>query len=139
MSFLNRHSPANMAPPRRRDPLPANPAFSSCQTKPVADPVRRSAEETSIAPRGESRPHAHRFEIELTCDARAQLARLSETFPRFRREAWLPGGKHVGWNIEDGIRASGGPPERDRALEGVQYSGRQETRLSESPRTKEAA
>ncbi len=62
----------------------------------------------------------HRFEIELTCDARAQLARLSETFPRFRREAWLPGGKHVGWNIEDGIRAPGRPPERDRALEGVQ-------------------
>ncbi len=81
----------------------------------------------------------HRFEIELTCDARAQLARLPETFPRFRREAWLPGGKHVGWNIEDGVRAAGGPPERDRALEGVQYSGRKETRLSESPRTKRAA
>ncbi len=61
----------------------------------------------------------HRFEIELTCDACAQLARLSETFPRFRREAWLPGGKHVGWNIEDGIRAPERPSERDRALEGV--------------------
>ena len=81
----------------------------------------------------------HRFGIELTSDARADLDRLPESFPRFRREAWLPGGKHVGWNIEDGVRAAGGPPERDRALEGVHYSGRKETRLSESPRDEKAA
>ena len=67
------------------------------------------------------------------------LDRLPESFPRFRREAWLPGGKHVGWNIEDGIRACGHVSERDRALEGVQYPGIEETRLSESPDTEKAA
>ncbi len=81
----------------------------------------------------------HRFEIELTSDARAHLDRLPESYPRFRREAWLPGGKHVGWNIEDGIRAPERPSERDRALEGVQYPGVKETRLSESPPDEKAA
>ncbi len=70
----------------------------------------------------------HRFEIELTSDARAHLDRLPESFPRFRREAWLPGGKHVGWNIEDGIRARGRAPERDDVLEGVyHHPGEEET------------
>ena len=81
----------------------------------------------------------HRFGIELTSDARAHLDRLPESFPRFRREAWLPGGKHVGWNIEDGIRAPERPSERDRALEGVQYPGVKEKRLSESPPDEKAA
>ncbi len=81
----------------------------------------------------------HRFGIELTSDARPHLDRLPESYPRFRREAWLPGGKHVGWNIEDGIRARGHVSERDRALEGVQYPGIEETRLSESPDTEKAA
>ncbi len=56
----------------------------------------------------------HRFEIELTCDARAQLARLPETFPRFRREAWLPGGKpdlfnrYEPFSISVGSESTGG-------------------------------
>ncbi len=69
----------------------------------------------------------HRFGIELTSDARAHLDRLPESFPRFRREAWLPGGEHVGWNIEDGIRARGRAPERDDVLEGVYHLGEEET------------
>ena len=81
----------------------------------------------------------HRFGIELTSDARAHLYRLHESYPRFRREAWRPGGRHVGWNIEDGIRAAGCASERDSALEGVYYPGGKETRLSESPRDEKAA
>ncbi len=81
----------------------------------------------------------HRFEIELTSDACAHLDRLPESYPRFRREALLPGGKHVGWNIEDGIRARGRAPERAVVLEGVYLPGEGETPLCESPDTEKAA
>ena len=64
---------------------------------------------------------------------------LPETFPRFRREAWLPGGKHVGWNIEDGIRARGHVSESDLALEGVYHPENEETPLCESPPGEKAA